>query len=88
MPQDTDLEAKLARMERELSEAREQQAATAEFLRRSRASLEDKVRDLKKLNAALQIENTERQRAEQKSREIERELQVTINFDPGSGRAL
>ena len=82
MPQDTDLEAKLARMERELSEAREQQAATAESLRRSRADLEDKVRDLEKLNAALQIENTERQRAEQKSREIERELQVTINLIP------
>ena len=32
-------------------------------LRRSRADLEDKVRDLEKLNAALQVESTERQRA-------------------------
>jgi signal transduction histidine kinase len=33
MPQDTDLEAKLARMERELREALEQQAATADVLK-------------------------------------------------------
>jgi hypothetical protein len=33
MPQDTDLEAKLARTERELSEALEQQTATSEVLR-------------------------------------------------------
>ena len=53
-----------------------------ESLRRSRADLENKVRDLERLNAALQIESTERQRAEQKSREIERELQLTIDMIP------
>jgi PAS domain S-box-containing protein len=51
-------------------------------LRRSRADLEQKVRELEKLNAALQIESTERQRSEQKSRRIERELQVTIDTIP------
>ena len=51
-------------------------------LRRSRTDLENKVRDLERLNAALQIESTERQRAEQKSREIERELQLTIDMIP------
>jgi len=58
------------------------QRNTAESLRRSRADLEDKVRDLEKLNAALQIESAERQHAEQKSREIERELQATIDTIP------
>jgi PAS domain S-box-containing protein len=51
-------------------------------LRRSRTDLENKVRDLEKLNAALQVESIERQRAEQKSREIERELQLTIDMIP------
>ena len=51
-------------------------------LRRSRTDLENKVRDLERLNAALQIENTERQRAEQRAREIERELQLTIDMIP------
>src|SRR6476660_5788362 len=45
-------------------------------LRRSRADLEDKVRDLEKLNAALQVENAERERAEKRARETERELQA------------
>ena len=58
------------------------QRNTAESLLRSRADLEDKVRDLEKLNAALQIEGAERQRAEQKSRKIERELQATIDTIP------
>ena len=58
------------------------QKNTAESLLRSRADLEDKVRDLEKLNAALQIESAERQRAEQKSRRMERELQVTIDTIP------
>jgi PAS domain S-box-containing protein len=51
-------------------------------LRRSRTDLENKVRDLEKLNAALQVENAERQRAEKRAREIERELQVTIDMIP------
>ena len=51
-------------------------------LRRSRTDLEDKVRDLEKLNAALQVENAERQRAEKRAREIERELQLTIDMIP------
>jgi PAS domain S-box-containing protein len=55
---------------------------TAESLQRSHADLEDKVRDLERLNAALQIEGSERQRAEQKSRKIERELQATIDTIP------
>jgi K+-sensing histidine kinase KdpD len=58
------------------------QRNTAESLRRSRADLEDKVLDLEKLNAALQIESAERQRAEQKSREIEGELQAAIDTIP------
>jgi PAS domain S-box-containing protein len=58
------------------------QRNTAESLRRSRADLEDKVRDLERLNAALQIESAERQRMEQKSRKIERELQATIDTIP------
>ena len=58
------------------------QRNTAESLRRSRIDLEDKVRDLEKLNAALQIEGAERQRAEQKSRSIERKLQATIDTIP------
>jgi PAS domain S-box-containing protein len=58
------------------------QRNTAESLRRSHADLEDKVRDLEKLNAALQIEGAERQRAEQNSRKIERELQATIDTIP------
>jgi PAS domain S-box-containing protein len=51
-------------------------------LRRSRADLEDKVRDLEKLNAALQVENAERERAEKRARETERELQATIDMIP------
>jgi PAS domain S-box-containing protein len=51
-------------------------------LRRSHTDLESKVRDLEKLNAALQIENTERQRAEHRAGEIERELQLTIDMIP------
>ena len=58
------------------------QRNTAESLRRSRIDLEEKVRDLEKLNAALQIEGAERQRAEQKSRSIERKLQATIDTIP------
>jgi PAS domain S-box-containing protein len=58
------------------------QRSTTESLRRSRADLQDKVRDLERLNAALQIEGAERQRAEQKSRKIERELQATIDTIP------
>jgi PAS domain S-box-containing protein len=58
------------------------QRNTADSLRRSRADLEEKVRDLEKLNAALQIESAERQRAEQKSRQIERELQAAIDTIP------
>jgi PAS domain S-box-containing protein len=59
-----------------------EQRNTAESLRRSRADLEEKVQDLEKLNAALQIESAERQRAEQKSRAMERDLQVTIDTIP------
>jgi PAS domain S-box-containing protein len=40
------------------------------------------VQDLEKLNAALQIESVERQRAEQNSRKIEHELQSTIDTIP------
>ncbi|HMJ43812.1 MAG TPA: PAS domain-containing protein [Pseudolabrys sp.] len=58
------------------------QRNAAESLRRSGADLEDKVRDLEKLNAALQIEGTERQRAEQKSRKVERDLQDAIDTVP------
>src|SRR6478735_658008 len=58
------------------------QRKSSASLRRSCTDLENKVRDLERLNAALQIENTERQRAEQKSREIERELQLTIDMIP------
>ncbi|MEA2877779.1 MAG: hypothetical protein QOF14_2975 [Hyphomicrobiales bacterium] len=58
------------------------QRNAAESLRRSQANLEDKVRDLEKLNGALQAESAERQRAEQKSHEIERELQATIDTIP------
>jgi PAS domain S-box-containing protein len=55
------------------------QRGTAASLRRSRADLEDKVRDLEKLNDALQVESAERQRVEQKSRD---ELQATIDTIP------
>jgi PAS domain S-box-containing protein len=58
------------------------QRKSAASLRRSRTDLEDKVRDLEKLNAALQVENAERQRAEKRAREIERELQLTIDMIP------
>src|SRR5258705_3006235 len=58
------------------------QRNTAKSLRRSQANLEDKVRDLETLNRALQTESVGRQRAEQKSHEIERELQATIDTIP------
>jgi PAS domain S-box-containing protein len=58
------------------------QRNTAESLLRSHADLEDKVRELEKLNAALQTEGAERQRAEQQSRKMERELQTTIDMIP------
>jgi PAS domain S-box-containing protein len=60
------------------------QGNAAESLLRSRADLEDKVRDLEKLNAALQIEGAERWRSEEKSRRMERELQTTIDTIPAS----
>jgi PAS domain S-box-containing protein len=60
------------------------QGNAAESLLRSRADLEDKVRDLEKLNAALQIEGAERRRSEEKSRTMERELQTTIDTIPAS----
>jgi PAS domain S-box-containing protein len=62
--------------------SRDKQRNTAEALRQSRADLEKKVQDLEKLNAALQIEGAERRRAEEKSRRIERELQVMIDTIP------
>ena len=40
------------------------------------------MRDLEKLNAALQIEGAERQRADERSRGIERRLQATIDTIP------
>src|SRR5476649_792457 len=64
--------------------SRDTQRNTAEALRQSRADLEDKVRDLEKLNAALQIEGAERRRSEEKSRRMERELQITIDTIPAS----
>jgi PAS domain S-box-containing protein len=60
------------------------QRNAAQSLRRSQADLEDKVRDLEKLNAALQIEGAERRSSEEKSRRMERELQVTIDTIPAS----
>jgi PAS domain S-box-containing protein len=51
-------------------------------LQRSRIDMEDKVRRLVTLNAALQAESAERQRAEHGYREIERELQATIDTIP------
>jgi K+-sensing histidine kinase KdpD len=44
--------------------SRDTQRNIAEALRQSRADLEDKVRDLEKLNAALQIGDAERRRSE------------------------
>jgi PAS domain S-box-containing protein len=58
------------------------QRNAADSLLRSRADLEDKVRDLEKLNAALQNESAERRRSEEKSRKIERELQAMIDTIP------
>jgi PAS domain S-box-containing protein len=58
------------------------QRDTAESLLRSRADLEDKVRDLESLNAALQIEGAERQRAEKQARKMEHDLQTMIDMIP------
>jgi PAS domain S-box-containing protein len=44
--------------------------------------LRGSVRELEKVNKALQIENAERVRAEQAARQAERELQVTIDTIP------
>jgi PAS domain S-box-containing protein len=58
------------------------QRRTAKSLERARDDLQAAVHGLEKLNKALQIENTERKRAEQTIRQAERELQITIDTIP------
>jgi PAS domain S-box-containing protein len=58
------------------------QRNTAESLLRSRADLEDKVRDLEKLNAALRIESAALRQSEARLAEAERELRLTIDRIP------
>ena len=58
------------------------QRSAAQSLRRTRDDLQTAVQELERLNASLQVENAERRRAEQISRQAERELQVTIDTIP------
>jgi PAS domain S-box-containing protein len=58
------------------------QRSAAQSLRRTRDELQTAVQELERLNASLQVENAERRRAEQISRQAERELQVTIDTIP------
>src|SRR5882724_4321669 len=58
------------------------QRNTAESLQQSRADLEDKVRDLEKLNAALRIESAALRQSEARLAEAERELRLTIDRIP------
>ena len=58
------------------------QKSAADSLRRTRDDLRAAIHDLERLNKALQAENAERRRAEQKVRQAERELQVTIDTIP------
>jgi PAS domain S-box-containing protein len=58
------------------------QRSAAQSLRRTRDDLQTAVQELERLNASLQVENAERKRAEQTSRQAERELQVTIDTIP------
>jgi PAS domain S-box-containing protein len=58
------------------------QRRTAGSLERTRDELQTAVRELERLNASLQVENTERRRAEQTIRQAERELQLTIDTIP------
>ena len=58
------------------------QRRTADSLERTRDDLQTAVRELERLNASLQVENTERRRAEQTIRHAERELQLTIDTIP------
>ncbi|MGZ5202992.1 MAG: PAS domain-containing protein, partial [Telluria sp.] len=58
------------------------QRRTAGSLERTRDDLQTAVRELERLNASLQVENTERRRAEQTIRHAERELQLTIDTIP------
>jgi PAS domain S-box-containing protein len=58
------------------------QRSATESLRRTRDDLQVALRELQRVNNALQAENAERKRAEQKSRQAEQELQVTIDTIP------
>ena len=58
------------------------QRRTADSLERTHDDLQTAVRELEELNASLQVENTERRRAEQTIRQAERELQLTIDTIP------
>ena len=58
------------------------QRRTADSLARTRDDLQTAVRELERLDASLQVENTERRRAEQTIRQAERELQLTIDTIP------
>ena len=65
------------------------QRRTADSLERTRDDLQTAVRELERLNASLQVENTERRRAEQTIRQAERELQLTIDTIPAlAGQAV
>jgi PAS domain S-box-containing protein len=52
------------------------------LLQRARNEQQSMVDALQRLNEALRLENAERQRAEEKTRQAERELQVTIDTVP------
>jgi PAS domain S-box-containing protein len=58
------------------------QRRASESLRHVRDDLQATVRKLESLNTALQSENAERMRAEQSSRQAQRELQLTIDNIP------
>ncbi len=58
------------------------QGKAAVSLRRARDHLQDAVEDLSSLNEQLQRENAERRMAEQRTRQAERDLQVTIDTIP------
>jgi PAS domain-containing protein len=58
------------------------QRGAAESFRRTRDDLQVAVQELERLNKALQSEGAERKRAEQKIRDAERELQLTIDTIP------
>jgi PAS domain S-box-containing protein len=58
------------------------QRRTENWLRRARDHLQGAVEELMALNEELRRENTERHTAEQKTRQAERDLQVTIDTIP------